>query len=117
MLQALCITFSVVISDEEASDGDVDLSELSLQNRVCLPFRDMTLNVPSESTSDDGDGMSHQSSTIDSEKIKRKVKSQRQREDKRNLARRLRKIGESAVVTKARRQNMADVKHRDGWDY
>jgi len=106
-------------------DVDVDLSDLKIDN-TCLPFRDLgpanmekivddEKSSSSDEEEDESEGRSNLS--VDLEMVKRKVKTQMQRQQAKQVARRTRKRGEAAVVTRNRRQNMDAVQNRGGWDY
>lgn len=131
-LQANCV------EDVEAS-----LSDLSVNNRGLLPFRDAAsirgddLSHKESSSSDlaftdtgdtaekeedgghsdDDDDDKQSLPSVDLAAVKQKVKSQMQRQQAKQIARRTRKRGEAAVVTRLRRQNMDAIHNRGGWDY
>jgi RIO kinase 2 len=112
-------------SSDRADDVADDLSDLKLDNKCVRPFRDVKAVTEvggcddDEASSDEASGAQDKSAevTVDIEKVKRKVKSQMERDKARQLARRTHKRGEAAVVTRSRRLNMESIKHRAGWDY
>jgi hypothetical protein len=62
------------------------------------------------------DSFTSTASTIDPRVVRHKVKSQMKQKQARRNARRIRKSGEAALVTKKRRDNMDAIKHNTGWD-
>ena len=111
-------------SDNDDSDNCPELEDLSLQNKEYRPFRDEASQLHinehllkgETSRSRHSDSVSSASS-MDPALIKRKVKSQAKKREARQFARRVRKSGEAAVVTKARRDNWDNIKQSTGPDW
>lgn len=60
--------------------------------------------------------ISSTASTIDPRVVRHKVMSQMKQKQKKQAARRVRKSGEAAVITRKRRENMEAIQHSAGWD-
>ena len=120
--------FSVKPALHADSDNDdnscPELEDLSLQNKEYRPFRDESSHdhvnehlVKAETSwSQNSDSVSSAKS-MDPTLIKRMVKSQAKRKEAKQFARRVRKSGEAAVVTKARRENWDTIKQSTGPDW
>lgn len=106
------------IPGQEQSE-DWDLKELSNQNKLYRPYRDLKSHVMGNSPGGDASNQSKPltASSIDSKEIRTRVKKsleKKQREIRR------RKRGESSAVTRSRRENREAVNHgaqawNDGW--
>ncbi|XP_067667279.1 serine/threonine-protein kinase RIO2-like [Haliotis asinina] len=99
-------------SADSGCDEEEDFEDLRGVNRSFRPFRteDSMAHTNLHLRQSDRDNVSVASSTIHPDLIKRKVKSQMVRKKMKQNARRIRKSGESSIVTKLRRENQDDVK-------
>ncbi|XP_046373574.1 serine/threonine-protein kinase RIO2-like isoform X2 [Haliotis rufescens] len=106
---------SVDLCQPDSADSgcdEEDVEDLREANRSYRPFRteDSMAHTNLHLTQPHQDNVSVASSTIHPDLIKRKVKGQIMREKMKQNARRIRKSGESAIITKLRRENQDDVK-------
>lgn len=101
-------------NEETNSSSEEEVENIRTSNKHYKPFRteasmhhkNSHLTWPAVRT----EVMSVASSTIDPEVIKKKVRCQAKRQEAKLKARRTRKSGESALVTKARRENQMEVR-------
>ena len=100
-----------------------DLADLTNQNRETRPFRDAPTAArakpcPADDFSDSGSDVEQRpKAVVDVRAVKQKIKTQHQKQQVKQAARRAVKRGEAAVVTRARRQNTDAIQHRAGWDF
>ena len=103
-------------SESDNDDEEEDLADLEpIDNAALRPFRDDREHVNSYTVSEprqrSSNSMCSTASTVmDPAMVKRKVKRQAQRKQKQQYARRVRKQGEAALVTKTRRENCDTIK-------
>jgi len=107
--------------ETETADDD-SLSDLATQNRAVRPFRDVPSvekpSCPGEEFPDSGPEIpSSTKAGIDVRVVKQKVRTQHQRQQAKQTARRAIRRGEAAVATRARRHNTEAIQHRAGWDF
>ncbi len=111
-------------SDSEGSDIP-ELENLSFQNADYRPFRDEEslhhinshLHRGPRARNTESISSTASSAGLDKQAVRAKVKGQLQKQQRRQFARRVRKSGEAAVVTKARRATADAIKQSAVWDY
>ena len=100
-----------------------DLYDLTNQNRSTQPFRDApTVDAEKPSSGDESADSgpeipSRMKHGIDVRIVKQKVKTQHERRQAKQTARRAVKRGEAAIVTRARRHHNDTIQQRAGWDF
>lgn len=116
------------IHDQHSDSGDADSNEedgsgSDAEKNTTAIAKDSEENEARETTgtedvgsSDASDLTAAKTTAIEERRVKLKVKRQMQKERERQRARRIRKAGESAAVTKVRRDNRQTVKDSYGWD-
>ena len=107
-------------TDKLESDSEDELPELvdlSTQNKEYRPFRSEESKTHVNShlenvrqRSSDSFSSSTTQSSIDPNVIKMKLKRQQKKTQQKQLARRLRKSGEAAIITKSRREHSDNIK-------
>ena len=107
-------------TDKLESDSEDELPELvdlSTQNKEYRPFRSEESKTHVNShlenvrqRSSDSFSSSTTQSSIDPHVIKMKLKRQQKKTQQKQLARRLRKSGEAAIITKSRREHSDNIK-------
>ena len=109
------------VDRDSSSDNDdaPTLVSIGALNKSSLPFRDNTMTEHIDSHRDtplEDQRVNDESKPLgmDPRLVKKKVRSQMQRKQARQLARRTRKHGEAALSTKLRRENSDDIKQSLG---
>ena len=97
------------------SSSDEEFEECQDNANDCTESKLFDENESIKSTNND-DASSKSSANISERRVKLKVKRQMQKVREKQKARRIRKAGEAAVATKARRDNYHTVKDSFGWD-
>lgn len=101
-------------TENKANDSEEDpcdvLEDLSTLNRSYRPFRTEESMGHTMSHTLHSDVTSVASSTIAPEVIRSKVRNQKKKEKQKQFARRIRKSGEASISTKARRENLREIK-------